>query len=59
MRFIKFGTKRPERLAAGSGPGESGIGREGGTWSFDFYRDVESAVYAPSGWRAGARNRGG
>jgi aminomuconate-semialdehyde/2-hydroxymuconate-6-semialdehyde dehydrogenase len=29
----------------------SGIGREGGTWSFDFYCDVKNAVYAPGGWR--------
>jgi aminomuconate-semialdehyde/2-hydroxymuconate-6-semialdehyde dehydrogenase len=36
------------------GVGESGIGREGGTWSFDFYCDVKNAVYAPSGWRARA-----
>jgi aminomuconate-semialdehyde/2-hydroxymuconate-6-semialdehyde dehydrogenase len=29
----------------------SGIGREGGTWSFDFYADVKNTVYAPRGWR--------
>jgi 5-carboxymethyl-2-hydroxymuconic-semialdehyde dehydrogenase len=29
----------------------SGIGREGGTWSFDFYGDVKNTVYAPEGWR--------
>jgi aminomuconate-semialdehyde/2-hydroxymuconate-6-semialdehyde dehydrogenase len=34
------------------GAGESGIGREGGTWSFDFYCDVKNTVYAPTGWRA-------
>jgi len=34
------------------GAGESGIGREGGTWSFDFYCDVKNTVYAPKGWRA-------
>jgi aminomuconate-semialdehyde/2-hydroxymuconate-6-semialdehyde dehydrogenase len=34
------------------GAGESGIGREGGTWSFDFYCDVKNAVYAPEGWHA-------
>jgi aminomuconate-semialdehyde/2-hydroxymuconate-6-semialdehyde dehydrogenase len=34
------------------GAGESGIGREGGTWSFDFYCDVKNIVYAPTGWRA-------
>jgi aminomuconate-semialdehyde/2-hydroxymuconate-6-semialdehyde dehydrogenase len=35
------------------GAGQSGIGREGGTWSFDFYCDVKNTVYAPGGWRAG------
>lgn len=34
------------------GNGKSGIGREGGTWSFDFYCDVKNSVYAPNGWRA-------
>jgi len=33
------------------GAGQSGIGREGGTWSFDFYCDVKNTVYAPRGWR--------
>jgi aminomuconate-semialdehyde/2-hydroxymuconate-6-semialdehyde dehydrogenase len=33
------------------GNGKSGIGREGGSWSFDFYCDVKNSVYAPSGWR--------
>ena len=37
------------------GAGQSGIGREGGTWSFDFYCDVKNTVYAPQGWRAGGR----
>jgi 5-carboxymethyl-2-hydroxymuconic-semialdehyde dehydrogenase len=32
------------------GSGRSGIGREGGTWSFDFYCDVKNAVFAPHGW---------
>jgi aminomuconate-semialdehyde/2-hydroxymuconate-6-semialdehyde dehydrogenase len=32
------------------GARQSGIGREGGTWSFDFYADVKNAVYAPRGW---------
>jgi acyl-CoA reductase-like NAD-dependent aldehyde dehydrogenase len=32
------------------GTGQSGIGREGGTWSFDFYSDVKNTVYAPEGW---------
>ncbi|GAA4535988.1 aldehyde dehydrogenase [Amycolatopsis samaneae] len=29
------------------GSRESGIGREGGTWSFDFYCDVKNSVFAP------------
>jgi len=33
------------------GVGLSGIGREGGTWSFDFYSDVKNTVYAGQGWR--------
>ncbi|HUA41387.1 MAG TPA: aldehyde dehydrogenase [Streptosporangiaceae bacterium] len=33
------------------GSRQSGIGREGGTWSFDFYADVKNTVYAPRGWR--------
>jgi 5-carboxymethyl-2-hydroxymuconic-semialdehyde dehydrogenase len=33
------------------GAGQSGIGREGGTWSFDFYSDVKNTVYAPKGWQ--------
>ncbi|HKT04704.1 MAG TPA: aldehyde dehydrogenase, partial [Rugosimonospora sp.] len=33
------------------GNGRSGIGREGGTWSFDFYCDVKNSVFAPGGWR--------
>ena len=32
------------------GNGRSGIGREGGTWSFDFYCDVKNSVFAPRGW---------
>jgi acyl-CoA reductase-like NAD-dependent aldehyde dehydrogenase len=34
------------------GAGLSGIGREGGTWSFDFYGDVKNTVFAPEGWRS-------
>jgi aminomuconate-semialdehyde/2-hydroxymuconate-6-semialdehyde dehydrogenase len=34
------------------GARDSGIGREGGTWSFDFYSDVKNTVYAPKGWRS-------
>ncbi|WAB82832.1 aldehyde dehydrogenase family protein [Microcella daejeonensis] len=33
------------------GSKKSGVGREGGTWSFDFYADVKNTVYAPSGWK--------
>jgi 5-carboxymethyl-2-hydroxymuconic-semialdehyde dehydrogenase len=33
------------------GSRKSGIGREGGTWSFDFYADVKNTVYSPNGWR--------
>jgi aminomuconate-semialdehyde/2-hydroxymuconate-6-semialdehyde dehydrogenase len=32
------------------GARQSGIGREGGTWSFDFYADVKNTVSAPRGW---------
>jgi aminomuconate-semialdehyde/2-hydroxymuconate-6-semialdehyde dehydrogenase len=35
------------------GSGHSGIGREGGIWSFDFYCDVKNSVFAPSGWKEG------
>jgi len=33
------------------GSKKSGVGREGGTWSFDFYADVKNTVYAPVGWK--------
>lgn len=33
------------------GSRKSGIGREGGTWSFDFYADVKNTVVAPHGWK--------
>lgn len=33
------------------GSKHSGIGREGGTWSFDFYSDIKNTVYAPHGWK--------
>jgi 5-carboxymethyl-2-hydroxymuconic-semialdehyde dehydrogenase len=32
------------------GNGRSGIGREGGTWSFDFYCDVKASIFSPNGW---------
>ncbi|WP_458317410.1 aldehyde dehydrogenase [Mycolicibacterium brisbanense] len=35
------------------GNGKSGIGREGGPWSFDFYCDVKNTVFSPNGWRTG------
>jgi aminomuconate-semialdehyde/2-hydroxymuconate-6-semialdehyde dehydrogenase len=34
------------------GNGKSGIGREGGRHSFDFYCDVKNTVFSPSGWVA-------
>jgi aminomuconate-semialdehyde/2-hydroxymuconate-6-semialdehyde dehydrogenase len=34
------------------GSGRSGIGREGGTWSFDFYCDVKNTCTAPRGWQS-------
>ncbi len=32
------------------GNGHSGIGREGGLWSFDFYSNIKNSVFAPTGW---------
>jgi 5-carboxymethyl-2-hydroxymuconic-semialdehyde dehydrogenase len=34
------------------GNGKSGIGREGGIWSFDFYTDIKNSVFSPRGWTA-------
>jgi aminomuconate-semialdehyde/2-hydroxymuconate-6-semialdehyde dehydrogenase len=34
------------------GSRESGVGREGGNWSFDFYCDIKNTVTAPEGWRS-------
>jgi 5-carboxymethyl-2-hydroxymuconic-semialdehyde dehydrogenase len=34
------------------GARNSGIGREGGTWSFDFYADVKNVCTASTGWRS-------
>lgn len=31
------------------GNGRSGIGREGGIWSFDFYTDIKNSVFSPRG----------
>lgn len=33
------------------GSRKSGVGREGGTWSFDFYADVKNTVVSPHGWK--------
>nr|WBO75758.1 aldehyde dehydrogenase [Streptomyces sp. SBE_14.2] len=33
------------------GSRQSGVGREGGTWSFDFYCDLKNTVTAPKGWK--------
>ncbi|MEO3975672.1 aldehyde dehydrogenase family protein [Streptomyces sp. CAU 1734] len=33
------------------GSRDSGTGREGGGWSFDFHCDVKNTVTAPKGWR--------
>ncbi len=32
------------------GNGKSGIGREGGDYSFDFYCDIKNSVFSPNGW---------
>ncbi len=32
------------------GNGRSGIGREGGIYSFDFYSDIKNTVFSPTGW---------
>jgi aminomuconate-semialdehyde/2-hydroxymuconate-6-semialdehyde dehydrogenase len=32
------------------GNGKSGIGREGGIYSFDFYSDIKNTVFSPNGW---------
>jgi aminomuconate-semialdehyde/2-hydroxymuconate-6-semialdehyde dehydrogenase len=34
------------------GARHSGVGREGGSWSFDFFCDVKNSVFAPGGWSA-------
>ncbi|MGD9957997.1 aldehyde dehydrogenase [Nocardioides sp.] len=36
------------------GNGKSGIGREGGIWSFDFYTDIKNTVFSPTGWMESA-----
>lgn len=35
------------------GNGRSGIGREGGIWSFDFYTNIKNSVFSPQGWAGG------
>ena len=40
------------------GNGRSGIGREGGDFSFDFYSDIKNSVFAPNGWASGVTKRG-
>ncbi len=40
------------------GNGRSGIGREGGIHSFDFYCDVKNSVFSPSGWTTDDREAG-
>ncbi|MFE3515838.1 aldehyde dehydrogenase [Streptomyces sp. NPDC059166] len=34
------------------GSRHSGVGREGGDWSFDFFCDVKNTVTAPKGWNS-------
>ncbi len=38
------------------GNGRSGIGREGGTYSFDFYCDIKNTVFSPTGWTTRTTN---
>lgn len=33
------------------GARKSGVGREGGSWSFDFYSELKNTVFSPNGWR--------
>jgi 5-carboxymethyl-2-hydroxymuconic-semialdehyde dehydrogenase len=40
------------------GSGQSGIGREGGMHSFDFYCDIKNTVFAPAEWAAGEPEEG-
>ena len=39
------------------GNGKSGIGREGGDYSFDFYCDIKNSVFSPTGWTEGMAER--
>jgi 5-carboxymethyl-2-hydroxymuconic-semialdehyde dehydrogenase len=38
------------------GARDSGIGREGGAWSFDFFCDIKNSVFAPGGWAGAAEH---
>ena len=40
------------------GNGKSGIGREGGDYSFDFYCDIKNSVFSPTGWTVDTREDG-
>ncbi len=40
------------------GNGHSGIGREGGVYSFDFYSDIKNTVFSPNGWRNAQDTKG-
>ncbi|HNM96762.1 MAG TPA: aldehyde dehydrogenase [Marmoricola sp.] len=33
------------------GNNQSGIGREGGVWSFDFYTNIKNSTFSPTGWK--------
>jgi len=33
------------------GARKSGVGREGGSWSFDFYSELKNTVFSPNGWK--------
>jgi aminomuconate-semialdehyde/2-hydroxymuconate-6-semialdehyde dehydrogenase len=39
------------------GARSSGVGREGGTWSFDFFCDVKNSVFSPNGWTTATRGK--
>ena len=41
------------------GNGKSGIGREGGDYSFDFYCDIKNSVFSPTGWTVRADREDG
>ena len=39
------------------GNGKSGIGREGGHHSFEFYSDIKNSVFSPTGWTTADNER--